>query len=649
VERTSGTAPRYAVIATTVALLALPAIAVGVVGIAASSAGAAWLAFAVAISIPALVLGPAVAMRTGLSVGIALAVAGLGIVVAAAVDTYLRGASDVGLPTPTWLIALSAGWWMVLYAPWVWVLVLFPTGRFETVFDRITAWTVLATGVAFDLLVAVAPDAYPAPFAQAPHPWGTVPAAGIVALALLPLFLACLVAGAVSTLLRYRRATGITRRRLRWLAISAAIVPVALLMCWASYLLWGGADAVLVGIAVFCVAIPLSIGGALLTADADADFWIVRVASWCVLLLAVLGIVAAATALADLVPDSGAVAIAAAATAAAVLAVMLLRRPLERAVAAVLFPRAERTVDALRRLLADVHRGAAPPERVVAVLRSGLEDPDVAVDYVLTSDGGRGIASDTAGVATVVTVGGARIATIVRAAEAVPQRIVEAAAPLLELARQRAQLARALREAEESRRRLMTAETDERRRLERDLHDGAQQRLVSLGMSLRLAQRRGARGELDVAHALDDAIEAVAASISELRAVAHGLRPSRLDDGLAAALADLSSASAVPVEVHLDGDGIPDVVATTAYYVASEGIANAIKHAHAARLTVSVVRTGDVVRVRVIDDGAGGAAARSGGGLAGLADRVRAIGGALRIDSPAGSGTALEAELPCAS
>ncbi|WP_345546894.1 sensor histidine kinase [Microbacterium jejuense] len=648
-ERTSGPAPRNAVTATTVALLALPMIGIGVVGVAASSSGAAWLTFAIAIAIPALVLGPAVAWRTGLSVGTALAAAGLGIVVAAATDTYLRGAAAVGLPTPAVLIATSAGWWMVLYAPWVWVLLLFPTGRFENVFDRVTAWTVVGVGVVFDLLVVVAPDAYPAPFAEAPHPWGVLPGAGVVALALLPLFLACLVASAVSTLLRYRRATGIMRRRLRWLVIAAAVVPLALLACWASYLLWGGTDAVLAAIAAFCFAIPLSIGAALLTADADVDLWIVRVVSWCVLLLAVLGVVAAATALADLVPTSGAVAIASVASAVAVLTVMLLRRPLERATAAVLFPRAERTVDALRRLLADVHRGAAPPERVVAVLRSGLGDPELTVEFAPVVDPGPGRSPEGCDMPTAVKIGGARIATIVRADQGVPQRIVDAAAPLIELVRQRAQLARALREAEQSRRRLMTAETDERRRLERDLHDGAQQRLVSLGMSLRLAQRRETRGELDIAHALDEAVAAVAASIAELRAVAHGLRPSRLDDGLAAALADLSSASAVPVEVGLDLQEIPDVVATTAYYVASEGIANAIKHAHAAQVSVSVIRAGEFLRVRVTDDGTGGATARPGGGLAGLADRVRAVGGALRIDSLTGAGTALEADLPCAS
>jgi len=641
--------PCNAVIATIVALFALPLMAVGVAGVAMSSTGSAWLIFAVAIAVPALVLGPAIAWRTGLSVGVALAAAGVGIVLAAATDTYLRGAVETGQPTPTVLIALSTGAWMVLYGPWVWVLLLFPTGRFESTIDRVTAWAVVVVGVAFDLLVAVAPEPYSPPFAQVAHPWGVVPWAGVAAVILLPLFLVCLLASVVSTFVRARRATGLTLRRLRWLVMAATIVPLALLLCWASYLLWGGMEAVMVGIAAFCVAIPVAIGAALLTADADVDFWIVRVVTWCVLLLAVLGVVAAAAALATRVPDRGAVAIAAVTSAAAVLAVMLLRRPLERVVAAVLFPRTERTVDALRTLLADVHRGAAPPERVVAVLRSGLEDPELTVDYA-AEDERRGVSpAGLRGVPTPVTVGGARVATILRADLAVPQRIADAAAPLLELARQRAQLARALREVEESRRRLMTAETDERRRLERDLHDGAQQRLVSLGMSLRLAQRRDARGELDVTQALDDAIAAVAASVADLRAVAHGLRPSRLDDGLAAALADLSSASAVPVDVRLDTQEIPDIVATTAYYVASEGIANAVKHAHAASVTVSVVRAGEVVRVRVIDDGAGGANARAGGGLAGLADRVRAVGGALRVDSAVGAGTALEAELPCAS
>lgn len=633
---------RIGVVAAIVAGTALPLGVLGVAGVAAAADGAAWLIFGFAVAIPALVLGPAVALRTGNAVGIALAAAGLAIVLTVAGDAYLRGAAQAGLPTSVVLVAMSAGAWMLLFAPWIWVLLLFPTGRLERRLDRIVAATITVVAVAFDLLAIVAPAPYPEPWEASPHPWGVWGPADVLAPALLPVFLACLIAAPASVVLRYRRARGPERRQLRWLSVAAFAVPSALLFLWVTYFLFGGAEVVLVAVAVFCVAIPLSIGAALLTAT-DADVWIVRVVSWCVLLLALVGIVAGATALGARIPG-GAALIAAATAAVAVLGTIAGRAPLERAVGAVIFPRTARTVDELRIALEQVHRGDTPPEQVTEILRRGMRDPSLVVEFA-----GDAVATDRT--VTPVTLAGSRIATIAGrpGAELVPQRVVAAAAPLIELVRLRAELARALRDAERSRARLVRAETEERRRLERDLHDGAQQRLVSLGMSLRLAQRHAVRGELDVDRALDDAITAVAASVADLRAVAHGLRPSSLDDGLPAALADLSSTAAVPVEVNLRGAPIPDTVGTTAYYVASEGVANAVKHAHAADVAVSVEQDAAALHVRVIDNGGGGAAVTPGGGLAGLSDRVRAIGGTLRVDSPIGGGTTLWAELPCAS
>ncbi|HET7822153.1 MAG TPA: histidine kinase, partial [Ornithinibacter sp.] len=227
--------------------------------------------------------------------------------------------------------------------------------------------------------------------------------------------------------------------------------------------------------------------------------------------------------------------------------------------------------------------------------------------------------------------------------------LVEASALLIEMGRLRIEVTAALRDVEASRSRLVRAGYEERRRLELDLHDGAQQRLVSLGMSLRLAQRHLDDGTVDVDQVLDGAVAEIGTAVVELRQIAHGLRPSSLDDGLAAALENLSRNTPVPVGLDLQADDLPDDVSTTAYFVASEAVANAVKHAGAGSIAMSVRRCDGAVRVSVRDDGCGGAVARPGSGLAGLRDRVSALGGTLGIRSDPGLGTEVEAVLPCES
>ena len=223
-----------------------------------------------------------------------------------------------------------------------------------------------------------------------------------------------------------------------------------------------------------------------------------------------------------------------------------------------------------------------------------------------------------------------------------------AGALLIEVVRLRIEVSRALDEAEASRTRLLHAGYEERRRLERDLHDGAQQRLVSLGMAIRLAQRHLDDSTVDVDGLMDQWVAELAAAVTELRQIAHGLRPSSLDDGLGNALVMLAGKVPLPVTLDVTAGDLPDDVAMTAYYVASEAMTNAVKHAGPATIGVRVSQAGDRVTVRVSDDGPGGAEIRPGTGLAGLADRVRAAGGALRLSSPAGGGTLVEAVLPCA-
>jgi signal transduction histidine kinase len=218
----------------------------------------------------------------------------------------------------------------------------------------------------------------------------------------------------------------------------------------------------------------------------------------------------------------------------------------------------------------------------------------------------------------------------------------------LENARLNAELRAQLALVKESRARIVAATDAERRRIERDLHDGAQQRLVTLALELRSAQGRlGPDGR----ELLDSAVAQLQDAVGELRELAHGVHPALLTErGLAAALESLAIRAPLPVVVEDAPPGrlAPEVEAA-AYFVVSEGLANVFKHAGAASATVGARRENGRLLVEVADDGIGGAGLDAGSGLRGLADRVEALGGALAVDSPRDGGTRLRAEIPCAS
>ena len=208
----------------------------------------------------------------------------------------------------------------------------------------------------------------------------------------------------------------------------------------------------------------------------------------------------------------------------------------------------------------------------------------------------------------------------------------------IEVSRLRLVLREALDEVEASRVRLVDAAATERKRLERDLHDGAQQRIIATGMRLRSLQQR-----LDstAAAEVDTAIGELEVTVTELRRLAHGVRPSRLDDGLGPALEGLLETSPVPVDLHVAALPEADEARTlTAYLVASEAVTNALKHARARRIGVRLGAQGDRLTVRVTDDGVGGI---PDGGLTALRDRVASVGGSLQVDSPVGGGTTISA------
>jgi len=202
-------------------------------------------------------------------------------------------------------------------------------------------------------------------------------------------------------------------------------------------------------------------------------------------------------------------------------------------------------------------------------------------------------------------------------------------------------------ELQASRARIVAAGDEERRRLERNLHDGAQQRLVSLSLSLRLAQTQLQKNPEVAEQLLDSAREELSQALEELRELARGIHPAILTDrGLDAALEALASRVPLPVEIERSETSLPPPVEAAAYYVVSESLANVAKYAQASFVRVKVAQLNGAAYVEVSDDGVGGADPAQGSGLRGLADRVGALNGTLEVESRPGEGTTIRAEIP---
>ncbi|HEU5107618.1 MAG TPA: histidine kinase, partial [Micromonosporaceae bacterium] len=198
--------------------------------------------------------------------------------------------------------------------------------------------------------------------------------------------------------------------------------------------------------------------------------------------------------------------------------------------------------------------------------------------------------------------------------------------------------------------RIVSAQYEARRRIERDLHDGAQQSLVTLALSLQVVSARAASaGDAELAGRIEEARAQLSQALAELREMARGIHPAILtQDGLAAALGFLAERAALPVAIDVTlGRRLPPDVEATAYFVVSEALTNAAKHSGATGVTVTGRVGDDRLTIEVADNGGGGADRRRGGGLQGLVDRLAAQNGRLTVDSPPGAGTRLTAEIPC--
>ena len=465
-------------------------------------------------------------------------------------------------PGADYITVATQGAWVLVYVVVALPLLFFPDGRLTSRLGRWLFAVILLDAAVFMVTAATAPGPFLPPDETTPHVLGTMPAAlattlAAVSLPLLPVSLILLV---VDLIRRYRASGPGQRRQYRWLALGACLLPVTLLGTWISYALIGGADAILaIGLSITYLALPTLIAIAVGRPDLfDADRALVATVTRSIIMAGLLAVYTAANILAGVVLTRRSPAVAIAVTAGAAVLLAPLGRRLQRGVDARLYPARHAAFEAISDLHHETLLAQAGPEQLQQRLRDALGDPTLVVRTSpqalerlrrrrrrgrpersrptdrhhdrsaahrrpLDTRAGRGRA---------------------RACHRLTCRPPGRAGPTS------ARLRQALTEAEDSRARLLRVGYEERIRLERDLHDGAQQRLVALGMALRLAQRRLGRG-VDVTAVLDEAVAELGTAVSELRQLAHGIRPSCLDDGLVPALSQLVSTTQLPIVLRV--------------------------------------------------------------------------------------------------
>lgn len=448
----------------------------------------------------------------------------------------------------------------------------------------------------------------------------------------------------------YRNDNGRERAQIRWLMLAGLLVIVLLMGGWVA-----DANGLPIGRAyvpflfAIVVLVPSAVGVAVTRHDlfdidrllSETSGWLVTLAcSAAIFAMVVWAVSATMTQTGDVGPT----------TAAFITALALL--PLHQYVARVIGRVVDRdrhvAVVKVERFAADVRSGTREPEEVEQVLSDAQGDADLRL-ALADADGTwvwlDGTRAKRLGDGVSVEAGGVVIARLLLGHDSARARrrvadLAKAAWVPIEVSRLRMALRSALQEARASQGRLVDATTAERRRLERVLHDGAQQRLLATGLRLRLLQRTLSPAQ---ATEVETAVAELQGTVDELRLIAHGVRPGRLDDGLAAALGAMRATTPLPFDLTVDQlPDLDDARALTAYLVVAEAVANVLKHAQATRVRVCVEEQNGRLALLISDDGVGGTSATS---LAALRDRVHSVGGTLGVVSPPGRGTTVEARL----
>jgi signal transduction histidine kinase len=580
---------------------------------------------------PGSPVGPALAWTSGTIAAVALVEA-----VAAT-----EGTADE-LPGAAIADVVAVGLWPVNVAGLLALLLVFPDGPRRRWPWRAVPW-LFAAGAA-SMLVALR-GAQVVDGVVVGEPAGTAPGlAGVVGIALVAL---CLVLGIASVVARYRAGEERRRLQIRWLALAGVFVGATLAAGWVAEGLGASvAAAYTPHLVAIVLLVPAAVAVAMVRHDLfDVDRLLSGTLAWLLTLAASAAVFGATVLVLSRALGAGTDLGPAAAAFVTAFALLPLHRHLAGVVGRVVDRDRHVAVASVTAFAGEVRAGRRQPEEIEEVLRAAQRDPDLTV--ALAAPGGRWVdlrgREVTRPEGFTVQAGGEAIARITlgwesaRARRRIADLSVAAWVPL-EVSRLRLELRAALADVEASRARLAQAAAEERERLERELHDGAQQRIVATGIRLRRLQRG-----LDETRAaeVDGAVADLEETVRELRRLAHGFRPARLADGLGPALEELRSGSPVPVALELGS--LPDLDearALTAYLVVSEAMANAFKHAAAERIVVAVTADGARLTIEVRDDGIGGVPV---GGLTGLNDRVASVGGELSVDSPLGRGTTVRA------
>lgn len=559
------------------------------------------------------------------------------------------------LPATGVVAAIDNSSWIFWFVIVALVLLLTPTGTYLTPRWRWVGRVCLWSGVVSFCLALLRTELDP-PYDRIHNPLGVRGLDRLtvdVSFILITLVAVCLVLAAVSFILRWRRARGEERRRLLWLAIVVIPMPVFVLAAFLAASV--NTDVMVVAVGGFVTLIPIAAGLSIVWYQLyDVERVLSRAATYSLLSFLLLGIYAGIVWLGARGTGRWATTPEVAATAGA-LTVAVIAAPLRRRIQDMLDRRfSRRRYDAIRLISSEVASGD-PRLDLEELMRRAFDDPSVTVAYPAGRSGSWVSAAGAAAEERASYVDVVRrdrvVARIGFDDRCVEQDIVasggRAAATELDNARLRAELAGRLVEVEDSRRRIADAQRQERHRIERDLHDGAQQRLLALAFELQSAQLSGDASSMRTA--LATGATAAQAAVRDLRSLANGLHPAALaDGGLPAALDDIRAHSTVPITLDVEVERLGPATEFAAWLAMGEALVNAQKHSQARQICVMVRRVGDTLLFKVRDDGCGGANP-SAPGMRGMRDRVEAAGGTLTIESEPGRGTVVAGVIPCGS